>query len=59
MRDTGEPTESRGRVTYWTMDVVVAAILMAVGALVMVGQLSSWVPAGRPVGRSPATSRST
>jgi len=36
MRDTGEPTESRGRVTYWTMDVVVAAILMGVGAVVMV-----------------------
>ena len=58
MRDTGEPTESRGRVTYWTMDVVVAAILMGVGALVM-AVATSWVPAGRPQGRSPATSHST
>ena len=35
MRHTGEPTESRGRVTYRTMDLLVAAILMVVGAVVM------------------------
>jgi hypothetical protein len=35
MPQTGEPSESRGRVTYWTMDVVVAAILAGVGAVVM------------------------
>ena len=35
MRHTDEPTESRGRVTYRTMDLLVAAILMVVGAVVM------------------------
>ena len=35
MRDTGEPTESQGHVTYRTMDLLVAAILMVVGAVVM------------------------
>ena len=58
MRDTGEPTESRGRVTYRTMDLMVAAILMAVGAIVMVGSYdlgAGW----SPTGRTPATSRST
>jgi hypothetical protein len=35
MRDAGEPTESQGHVTYRTMDLVVAAILMVVGAVVM------------------------
>ena len=36
MRDTGEPTGSSGRVTYRTMDVIVAAILMGVGVVVMI-----------------------
>jgi hypothetical protein len=35
MRDTGEPTESRGGVTYRAMDLLVAAILMVVGGVVM------------------------
>jgi putative tricarboxylic transport membrane protein len=49
MRDTGEPTESTGRVTYWTMDVIVAAILMGVGAMVMVSSYqlgAGWSPSG-------------
>jgi putative tricarboxylic transport membrane protein len=37
MQDTGGPIEGEGRVTYRTMDVVVAAILMGVGVLVMAG----------------------
>jgi hypothetical protein len=37
MGERGEPTETQGGVSYRTMDVVVAAILMAVGALVMTG----------------------
>ena len=37
MRGTGEPTGGQGRMTYRIMDVIVAAILMAVGAVVMVG----------------------
>jgi hypothetical protein len=56
MRDTGEPTESRGRVTYWTMDLVVAAILMAVGALVMAGSYelgAGWSPNGPESGYFP------
>jgi putative tricarboxylic transport membrane protein len=56
MRDTGEPTESRGRVTYWTMDLVVAAILMAVGAVVMVGSYrlgAGWSPNGPESGYFP------
>ena len=56
MRDTGEPTESRGRVTYWTMDLVVAAILMGVGALVMVGSYelgAGWSPNGPESGYFP------
>jgi putative tricarboxylic transport membrane protein len=49
MRDTGEPTESRGHVTYWTLDLIVAAILMGVGAVVMVSSYqlgSGWSPTG-------------
>jgi putative tricarboxylic transport membrane protein len=56
MRDTGEPTESRGRVTYWTMDVVVAAILMGVGAVVMVSSYelgAGWSPTGPESGYFP------
>jgi hypothetical protein len=56
MRDTGEPTESRGRVTYWTMDLVVAAILMGVGALVMVSSYrlgAGWSPTGPESGYFP------
>jgi len=56
MRDTGEPTESRGRVSYWTMDAVVAAILMAVGGLVMVGSYqlgAGWSPSGPESGYFP------
>jgi hypothetical protein len=56
MRDTGEPTESRGRVTYWTMDLVVAAILMAVGAVVMAGSYelgAGWSPNGPESGYFP------
>jgi hypothetical protein len=56
MRDTGEPTESRGGVTYWTMDLVVAAILMAVGAVVMAGSYelgAGWSPNGPESGYFP------
>jgi hypothetical protein len=56
MRDTGEPTESRGRVTYWTMDLVVAAILMGFGALVMAGSYqlgAGWSPNGPESGYFP------
>jgi putative tricarboxylic transport membrane protein len=56
MRDTGEPTESRGRVTYWTMDTIVAAILMGVGALVMVSSYelgAGWSPTGPESGYFP------
>jgi putative tricarboxylic transport membrane protein len=56
MRDTGEPTESRGHVTYWTMDLVVAAIMMGVGALVMVGSYelgAGWSPTGPESGYFP------
>jgi putative tricarboxylic transport membrane protein len=56
MRDTGEPTESRGRVTYWTMDTIVAAILMGVGALVMVNSYelgAGWSPSGPESGYFP------
>jgi putative tricarboxylic transport membrane protein len=56
MRDTGEPTESRGRVSYWTMDAVVAAILMAVGGVVMVGSYqlgAGWSPSGPESGYFP------
>ena len=58
MRGTGEPTESRGRVTYRTMDLLVAAILMVVGAVVM-KVATIWAPAGPRPGRTPATSPST
>jgi putative tricarboxylic transport membrane protein len=56
MRDTGEPTESGGRATYWTMDLVVAAILMGVGAVVMVGSYelgAGWSPTGPESGYFP------
>jgi putative tricarboxylic transport membrane protein len=56
MQDTGEPTESRGGVTYWTMDLVVAAILMAVGAVVMVssyGLGAGWSSTGPESGYFP------
>jgi putative tricarboxylic transport membrane protein len=56
MRDTGEPTESRGRVSFWTMDVVVAAILMGIGGLVMVGSYelgAGWSPTGPESGYFP------
>jgi putative tricarboxylic transport membrane protein len=56
MRDTGEPTESGGRVTYRTMDVVVAAILMGVGAVVMAGSYelgAGWSPTGPESGYFP------
>jgi putative tricarboxylic transport membrane protein len=56
MRDTGEPTESRGRVTYRTMDLVVAAVLMGVGAIVMKGSYdlgAGWSPNGPDSGYFP------
>ena len=56
MRDTGEPTETRGGVTYRVMDVVVAALLMAVGAVVMVGSYrlgAGWSPSGPESGYFP------
>lgn len=56
MPDTGESTGSRGRVTYWTMDVVVAAILMGVGAVVMVSSYrlgAGWSPTGPESGYFP------
>jgi putative tricarboxylic transport membrane protein len=56
MRDTGEPAENGGRVTYWTMDLVVAAIMMGVGALVMFGSYelgAGWSPTGPESGYFP------
>ena len=56
MRDTGEPTGSRGGVTYWSMDVIVAAILMGVGTLVMAGSYrlgAGWSSAGPDSGYFP------
>jgi putative tricarboxylic transport membrane protein len=56
MRDTGEPTEGRGRVTYRTMDLVVAALLMAVGGVVMKGSYdlgAGWSPNGPDSGYFP------
>ena len=56
MRDAGGPTKSEGRVTYRSMDVVVAAILMGVGALVMVGSYelgAGWSPTGPDSGYFP------
>ena len=56
MRDTGEPTEARGGVTYRTMDVVVAAILMAVGAVTMAGSYelgAGWSSSGPDSGYFP------
>jgi hypothetical protein len=56
MRDTGEPTETRGGVTYRIVDVVVAALLMAVGAVVMAGSYrlgAGWSPSGPESGYFP------
>jgi hypothetical protein len=56
MRDTDEPTESRGGVTYQTMDLVVAAILMVVGGVVMKNSYdlgSGWSPTGPESGYFP------
>jgi putative tricarboxylic transport membrane protein len=56
MRDTGEPTENRGRVTYRTMDLLVAAILMVVGAVVMKGSYdlgAGWSSTGPESGYFP------
>jgi putative tricarboxylic transport membrane protein len=56
MPDTGEPTESRGHVTYRTMDLLVAAILMVVGAVVMKNSYdlgSGWSPTGPESGYFP------
>jgi len=56
MRDTGEPTESRAGVTYRTMDLVVAAILMVVGAIVMKNSYdlgAGWSPTGPESGYFP------
>ena len=56
MRDTGEPTERRGRVTYWKMDLLVAALLMVVGAVVMKGSYdlgAGWSPNGPESGYFP------
>jgi hypothetical protein len=56
MRDTGERTESRGRVTYWTLDVIVAAVLMGVGAVVTVSSYrlgAGWSPNGPDSGYFP------
>jgi putative tricarboxylic transport membrane protein len=56
MRDTGEPTEGRGRVTYRTMDLLVAAILMVVGAVVMKSSYdlgAGWSPTGPESGYFP------
>jgi hypothetical protein len=56
MRDTGERTESQGRVTYWTLDVIVAAVLMGVGAVVTVSSYrlgAGWSPNGPDSGYFP------
>jgi putative tricarboxylic transport membrane protein len=56
MAEQGEATESRSCVRYRTMDIVVAAILMAVGALVMVGSYqlgAGWSPSGPESGYFP------
>jgi hypothetical protein len=55
-RGTGEPTGGQGRMTYRTMDVIVAAILMAVGAVVMVGSYklgAGWSSTGPDSGYFP------
>ena len=56
MPDTGEPTESRGHVTYRTMDLLVAAILMVVGGVVMKNSYdlgAGWSPTGPESGYFP------
>jgi putative tricarboxylic transport membrane protein len=56
MQDTGEPIEARGVVSYRAIDVVVAAILMAVGAVTMVGSYelgAGWSPSGPESGYFP------
>ena len=56
MRDTGEPTETRAGVTYRTLDVVVAAQLITVGAVVVGGSYrlgAGWSPSGPESGYLP------
>jgi hypothetical protein len=56
MQDAGEPTEAQGGVTYRTMDVVVAAILMAGGAVTMAGSYelgAGWSSSGPDSGYFP------
>jgi len=56
MQDTGEPTESRGHVTYRTMDLVVAAILMVISGVVMKDSYdlgAGWSPTGPESGYFP------
>jgi putative tricarboxylic transport membrane protein len=56
MRGAGEPTGGQGGMTYRMMDVIVAAILMAVGAMVMVGSYelgAGWSSTGPESGYFP------
>ena len=56
MRDTGEPSEARRGVTYRTIDVVVAAMLMAVGAVTMASSYelgAGWSSSGPESGYFP------
>jgi putative tricarboxylic transport membrane protein len=56
MRGAGEPTGGQGGMTYRMMDVIVAAILMAVGAMVMVGSYglgAGWSSTGPDSGYFP------
>jgi hypothetical protein len=56
MGDPGEPTGRQGRVTYQMMDVIVAAILMVVGGVVIVGSYrlgAGWSPTGPESGYFP------
>ncbi len=57
LQDAGEPTEAPvGGLTYRVMDVAVAALLMAVGAVVMTGSYrlgAGWSPSGPESGYFP------
>ena len=56
MPDTNEPTENQGGMTYRGMDLLVAAILMVVGAVVMKNSYdlgAGWSPTGPESGYFP------
>ena len=56
MENGGEPTAAGGGVSYRLMDLIVAALLMAVGAIVMAGSSelgAGWSPTGPESGYFP------